>query len=404
MIQMTGLGSAQQSAGQQQSGRGTFPLPALVALAFAGFITILTEALPAGLLTQIGADLSISPSAAGQMMTIYAIGSLVAAIPLTRATQSWRRRPLLASAIAGFALANLVTALSPVYALTIAARFVAGVSAGLLWALLAGYAARMVPEDQKGRAIAIAMAGTPLALSIGVPAATFMGNIIGWRMCFAAMSAAAVLLTIWLATKLPDFPGQPRSGHVPLMAVAKLPGVGSILFVTLTFVLAHNILYTYIVPLLYPVGLQAAADVVLLLFGCCAIVSIWLVGAVIDRTIWAPAIASCLFFISAAIVLAIWPSFRFAIYLAVVLWGLAFGGAATIFQTALARTTPRHIDIAQSMLVTVWNLAIAGGGIIGGAFLQHAGISSLAPSALVLLVACAVVILTSRRKAFGAPG
>ena len=59
------------------------------------------------------------------------------------------------------------------------ARFIAGVSAGLLWALLAGYAARMAPDHMKGRAIAIAMVGTPLALSLGVLAGAFLGAIIG---------------------------------------------------------------------------------------------------------------------------------------------------------------------------------------------------------------------------------
>ncbi|WP_313388401.1 MFS transporter, partial [Achromobacter aegrifaciens] len=94
----------------------------------AGFITILTEALPAGLLPQ---SLAVSQASIGQTVTIYAIGSLVAAIPLVAATQGVRRRPLLLAAIAGFVLANTVTALSSGYVLTLAARFLAGVSAGL---------------------------------------------------------------------------------------------------------------------------------------------------------------------------------------------------------------------------------------------------------------------------------
>lgn len=67
-----------------------FPLSALIALALAGFVTILTEALPAALLPQIAADLSVSHSSVGQMVTVYAIGSLVAAFPYERYT---RRQP-----------------------------------------------------------------------------------------------------------------------------------------------------------------------------------------------------------------------------------------------------------------------------------------------------------------------
>lgn len=161
---MSQLVFEQTESDDQASGEQKLPLLALIALALSGFITILTEALPAGLLPQISADLAVSQSATGQTVTIYALGSLLAAIPLTRATQGLRRRPLLTLTIIGFAIANLVTALSLSYVLTMVARGLAGISAGLLWALLAGYAARLVPDHQKGRAIAIAMAGTPIAL------------------------------------------------------------------------------------------------------------------------------------------------------------------------------------------------------------------------------------------------
>jgi len=172
------------------------PVANLLALAMAGFITVLTEAMPAGLLPQIGRGLGVSAALAGQTVTIYAIGSLVAAIPLIAMTQGVRRRPLLIAAIAGFAVANSVTALSPDYWLTMVARFGGGVSAGLLWALLAGYAARMVPDALKGRAIAVAMVGTPLAFSLGIPAGAFLGSVLGWRVCFGLMSGLTLVLIV----------------------------------------------------------------------------------------------------------------------------------------------------------------------------------------------------------------
>ncbi len=397
---MTHFHAGENKSGSQHHGGGAFPLPALIALALSGFITILTEALPAGLLSQIAEGLSVSQTAAGQMVTAYAIGSLLAAIPLTRATQGWRRRPLLTLAIAGFALANLVTAFSPSYILTMAARFIAGVSAGLLWALLAGYAARMVPDAKRGRAIAVAMAGTPLALSVGVPTATFLGTFVGWRTCFASISVAAALLMMWVATRLPDFPGQTTEDKKSLMSVGKLPGVASILFVTLTFVLAHNLLYTYIVPLLHRADMQSTVDIILLIFGCCSLASIWLVGIAIDRRMRALAIITCGLFITSALMFGVWPASRTATYLAVGLWGLAFGGAATIFQTAIARAAPRQTDVAQSMLVTAWNLAIAGGGLMGGALLESGGVSTFPPAVLALLIPCGLVIFADRRSAF----
>ena len=182
------------------------PLAALLALASAAFITILTEALPAGLLPQMAHSLSVSEALVGQLVTIYAIGSLLAAIPLTAMTQRLRKRPLLLAAIAGFAVANSITCLSANFTVIVAARFLAGVSAGMLWALVAGYAARIAPPHRRGQAIAIAMVGTPkhsrqpTMLPSKVPAGTpsdsasgvpTMAIAIAWpRRCGGAMRAA----------------------------------------------------------------------------------------------------------------------------------------------------------------------------------------------------------------------
>ncbi|NUB04351.1 MFS transporter [Azospirillum melinis] len=379
-----------------------FPLAALLALATAGFITILTEALPAGLLPQIGAGLSVSEALAGQLVTVYAIGSLVAAIPLTAATQGMRRRPLLLAAIVGFAIANTVTAVSGDYLLTMVGRFVAGVSAGLLWALLAGYAARMVPEHLKGRAIAVAMVGTPLALSLGIPAGTFIGNAIGWRACFGLVSGLTLILIGWVLLKVPNFPGQAAGKRHSLRGVFRMAGVRPVLFVTLAFVLAHNILYTYIAPFLAAAGMGERPDLVLLVFGLTSLAGIWIVGVMIDRRLRELTLASTALFGLAALAFGLWSEIPVAVYGAVAVWGLSFGGAATLFQTALAKTSGDAADVAQSMLVTVWNMAIAGGGIIGGLLLERIGVAAFAPALLGLLVPTLIVAWTAHRHGFPA--
>lgn len=378
------------------------PFGALLALAMAGFITILTEALPAGLLPQMARGLGVSEAWIGQTVTIYAIGSLLAAIPLTSATQGVRRRLLLLAAIAGFAIANTVTTFSGSYALTMLARLLAGVSAGLLWALLAGYAARMVPVHQQGKAIAIAMVGTPLALSLGVPAGTLFGNLLGWQVCFGAMSLLALVLMLWVRLKVPDFAGQSTSRQLPLRQVFSIAGVRPVLFVVLGFVLAHNILYTYIAPFLSAAGMGARTDLVLLVFGMTSLLGIWIVGVLVDRHLRVLTLASTVLFGAAALALGLASETPLVVYAAVAVWGVAFGGAATLFQTALAKTAGDAADVAQSMLVTAWNAAIAGGGIIGGALLGHWGVAAFAPVLLVLLLATLVVVWLAKPHGFAA--
>ncbi|MCA6971341.1 MFS transporter [Pectobacterium carotovorum] len=380
--------------------RDRLPIASLLALATAAFITILTEALPAGLLPQMAQGLAVSEAWVGQTVTIYAMGSLVAAIPLTTATQGVRRRLLLLSAIAGFAVANAITAFSGSYMLTMAARFLAGVSAGLLWALLAGYAARMVPEHQKGRAIAIAMVGTPLALSLGVPAGTFLGNVIGWRMCFGMMSGLALILMLWVRIQVPDFAGQSAGKRLSLGRVFTMAGVRPVLCAVLAFVLAHNILYTYIASFLAAVGMVAQTGLVLLVFGVTSLLGIWIVGVLIDRYLRALTLACSALFCLSVLTLGVAGDVLAVVYAAVAVWGLAFGGAATLFQTALVRTAEGGTDVAQSMLVTAWNMAIAGGGIIGGVLLERLGVAAFSPVLLVLLLITFVVVWSARQHGF----
>lgn len=376
------------------------PWAGLLALAMAGFITILTEALPAGLMPHMSRGLGVSEALVGQLVTLYALGSLLAAIPLTLLTQGWRRRPLLMIAIGGFAVVNLVTALSTSYPLTLVARFCAGIFAGLVWALLAGYAARMVAPELKGRAIAVAMVGTPVALTIGIPAGTLLGNLAGWQASFAVMSVLTLALLVWVRIKVPDFPGQQAATRLSLNAVLQLPGVRAVLVATLGFVLAHNLLYTYIAPLLVPSGLDTSIGMVLLLFGAAALAGITLVGTLIDRWLRELTLLTSLLFIVACVAWALWASHGYTVYAVILVWGLAFGGAATLLQTACAKAGERGADVAQAMLVTTWNLGIAGGGLLGGVLLHGQGVSRLPWVAALLLLVVWATVLQARRAGF----
>lgn len=376
------------------------PWAGLIALAVAGFICILTETIPAGLLPQISRELGISEAFAGQLVTLYALGSLLAAIPLTTATRGWRRRPLLVLCISGFLVFNTATALSDSYTLTLIVRFMAGVSAGVLWGMTAGYARRMVPDERKGQAMAVAMVGTPLALAFGVPAGTFLGVLVGWRAVFAIMSLLAVLLLLFVLWKMPDYPGQPAGKRLSLKQVMGIPGVRPVLLVVLAWVLAHNILYTYLAPFLVTAGLAQRIDLVLLIFGLSSVVGIWIIGVWIDRMQRPLVLISLFGFALASVFLGIAGSQPVIIYLAVMLWGLTFGGAATLLQTAVAQAAGESADVAQSMLVTAWNLAIGGGGFLGAILLETLGVRSFPWTVFLLLILALFVVWRSREHGF----
>ncbi|TPQ19974.1 MFS transporter [Streptomyces sporangiiformans] len=376
-------------------------LTALLALATAVFITSLTETLPAGVLPAMSADLEVGESAMGQSVTIYAIGTALTAIPLSAATTGWRRKRLLLTAMAAFAVANTVTAVSAHYPLTMVARFVAGVAAGLAWALLAGYARRMAPAHLQGKAIAIAMAGIPVALSLGVPAGTFIGAAFGWRTTFLIMTALTVVVIAWIMASVPDHPGQRADGRLPMLRALTVPGVAPVLFVTLLFVLAQTILYTYIATFLDRLGMGDSTDLVLLAFGAASLVSIWIVGAHINRRMRSLTIAGTVLVAMAAAILAVPADSPALVHLAVMLWGLGWGGVPTLLQTAVGDAGgDEAAGTAQAMLVTLWNVAMAGGGVVGGILLDLLGPTSLPWSVLALLVPVPAVVIAARTHGF----
>jgi predicted MFS family arabinose efflux permease len=378
------------------------PVSALLALAMTGFICIIVETLPAGLLPQMAHGLAVSTSLAGQAVTAYAIGSVIAAIPLTVATQGWRRRNVLLLTIAGFFVFNSITAASPFYALTIAARFFAGMAAGLGWSLLAGYARRMVPVHRQGKALAIAMVGTPIALSLGVPIGTWLGSHVGWRIAFFAISALTVVLVVWVLARVPDYPGQARHERMPLRKVFTTPGVRPVLGVVVAWMLAHNILYTYISPFVAQAGLAPQVDTVLFLFGFTSLVAIGIAGRLVDRHLRGAVLASLAVFAGISLLFMKAPASPAVIYVGVAVWGLTFGGAATFLQTALADNAGDGADVALSMNVMAWNSAIAGGGVIGGVFLDAWGPASFPPVLILLLIVAFLTAFLSRTHAFKA--
>ncbi|MGW1935078.1 MFS transporter [Streptomyces sp. NPDC001919] len=381
---------------------GRLPLLALLALATAVFVTSLTETLPAGVLPAMSADLGVGEAAMGQAVTVYALGTALTAVPLAARTAAWRRKRLLLTSVAGFAAANTVTALSSSYVLTMGARFLAGVAAGVAWALLAGYARRIAPPHLQGRAVAVAMTGIPLALSLGVPAGTFLGEAVGWRAAFTAMTVIAAALLGWIALAVPDLPGGERGGRAPVARTLRVPGVLPVLAVTFTLVLAHTVLYTYVSAYLGHLGLAGSTGLVLLVFGVASLAGIWFTGRHIDRRLRVLTLGGTLLVAVAAAALAAPAGGTASVLAAALLWGLGWGGAPTLLQTAAAEAGGAHADTAQTLLVSLWNAAMAAGGVAGGVLLDALGAGALSWSVLVLLVPVVAIVAGARAHGFPA--
>jgi predicted MFS family arabinose efflux permease len=228
----------------------------------------------------------------------------------------------------------------------------------------------------------------------------WLGSLFDWRGVFWLMSALALLLLAWVRLGIPDHPGQTEHQRIPVRQVLLIPGVRPILLVLFAWILGHNILYTYIAAFLEAANTGLRVDLVLLVFGLAAVAGIVATGFLVDRWLRRLTLISLLGFALAAVTLALANGSASLVLIGVGAWGLTFGGAPTLLQTALADTADEHADVAQSILVTIFNLAVAGGSLAGGVLMDKAGPAALPWALFVLALAGLATALATKTNGF----
>ncbi|MFD6432417.1 MFS transporter [Streptomyces venezuelae] len=352
----------------------TLPLPpprgrlAVLAVAAATFSVVTTEMLPVGLLTSLGAGLHVTDGTAGLAVTLPGLVAALAALLLPVAVRRADRRTVLALLMTLLAVANVVSALAPVFAVLLVARVLVGVCIGGVWAIAAGLGVRLVRAEGAGRATAIIFSGIAVASVLGVPAGTLLGELAGWRWGFAALAALALAVAGLLATVLPRLPADEgvRLGAFPaLLRIGELRA--GLLAVTL-LVTGHFAAYTYIRPVLERVpGIGAGLiSGLLLAYGTAGIVGNFAGGAVAARDPRRALLAICAGL--AAVVLLMVPagaSLAASVTL-LVAWGLAYGGVSVSAQNWVMAAAPHAREAASALFAGVFNVAIALGAFAGG--------------------------------------
>ena len=195
-----------------------FPWIGLLTLAGAIFISVTSEFLPTGLLPDMASELNVSLSTAGFLVTVFAGTVVLATTPLAALTRRYSRKALVIVVLLVLALANVLAAIAPTYEVLVGARILGGLAHGLFWAVVAAYAAHLVPKQQLGKAVAITAGGGSAAFVLGVPVGTALGHILGWRIAFGIIAVVMVLLALAVVKFLPAVNHHValKTGEIPL--------------------------------------------------------------------------------------------------------------------------------------------------------------------------------------------
>lgn len=382
------------------------PWLAVIAVALATFCVVTTEMLPVGLLTPIAQTLDTTTGTAGLMISLPALLAAVFAPLVVILSGGIDRRAILCGLLGLLVLANLASALAPDMAWMLAARVLVGFCMGGIWAIAGGLASRLVAARSVGLATSIIFGAVAAASVLGVPLGALIGDVAGWRWAFACM---ALLSAGVLALHLGVMPALPVASSASLRQFVEQLGNRTLqvgLLLTLALVAGHFMAFTFVRPLLISVARFDTQWVSALLFvyGFAGIAGNFLVGVVAARRT-APALMaiSLGLLLCALMFLAIGDS-RLGGGMALLVWGLAYGGVSVGLMTWVMKAAPRALEVATALYVGVFNIAIALGAWAGGLALDGIGLRAnlwltVGFAAFALLLSLAI----SRREKCRAP-
>lgn len=382
---------------------------ALYALTAGAFGIGVTEFVIMGLLLEVSADFGVSIAAAGLLISGYALGVVVGAPVLTVLTARWPRKTVLLALMAIFVAGNAACALAPSYGLLMAARVLTALAHGTFFGVGSVVATSLVAADRKASAIAIMFIGLTVATILGVPLGTWIGQHLGWRATFWAVTVVGLAALAVIAMLVPKDgrPSDVGDWRADLAAILRAP----VLLGLLTTVLGYAgvfAVFTYIAPMLTEIsGLApAAVSPVLFVFGGGLVVGNLVGGRLADRSLLATVFGTLA---ALAIVLALMTPGLSSPIAAVALTGLlgmaGFATVAPLQMWVLSKAEGAGQSLASSFNIAAFNLGNAVGAWAGGAVIEHGPGLAAVPlvAALFPLAAIAVAAIAARagRPALG---
>ncbi|MCN9242742.1 MFS transporter [Streptomyces sp. RY43-2] len=257
----------------------------LLLLALGAFAMGTDSMVVAGILGPISADLGVSVKAAGQSVTVFALGYALLAPVLATFTARWPRKRLLLTALAVFSVANALSALAPNFAVLLATRVLAAAGAALYTPTANAVATALVAPERRGRALATVLGGMTVATALGVPLGTWVGRA-DWRMTMWLVTGLGLAALAGLALLLRDLPAPAaapglRARLAPLRERRVLGAAGT----TFAFFLAFQSVYIYLATAVHAAtgGDANRLSLVLLTSGLASVAGSWLGGRLVDR-------------------------------------------------------------------------------------------------------------------------
>ena len=365
----------------------------LLALAIGAFGIGTTEFSPMGLLPVIARGVDVSIPAAGMLISAYAVGVMVGAPLMTLLLSHRARRSALIFLMAIFTLGNVLSAIAPDYMTLMLSRILTSLNHGAFFGLGSVVAASVVPKHKQASAVATMFMGLTLANIGGVPAATWLGETIGWRMSFLATAGLGVISMVSLFFSLP------KGGAG---AVLMRPQVLSALLTTVLGAGAMFTLYTYISPVLQSIthATPVFVTAMLVLIGVGFSIGNYLGGKLADRSVNGTLKGFLLLLMVIMLAIPFLARNEFGAAISMVVWGAATFAVVPPLQMRVMRVASEAPGLSSSVNIGAFNLGNALGAAAGGAVISAGLGYSFVPvmGAIVAGLALLLVFMSARKQ------
>lgn len=355
----------------------------------------------APLLPGLAQDLSVSLTAAGQLVTVFTLAYAFSSPILTALTGSIGRRNLLIGSMLAFAAANVVAAFATDYWTLMAARILLAFTAGLYAPNAQALAGVVVEPHHRGRALAIVTGGTSIAVALGVPISALVGHSFGWRTTFLIVAGLSMIATLGLLFGLDRKVGAglPVASLRERISVLGNQPVLLSLLVTLLWATGAYTVYIYLTPFLANHLKIEGAGVSFVLFawGVSAAIGVTFGGALTDRFGFKRVILTSLALLAASFVtmsasvhLLSPTAARVPVLAAIVVWGLAAWAFFPAQQAKLLSTAGVKLaSVTLSLNASFMFAGFAAGSALGSLTIARGSTAELGSVG----AACAVVAL-----------
>ncbi|MDQ9596726.1 MFS transporter [Serratia marcescens] len=395
------------------AGGGAKPWLATFAIGLSTFTVVTAEMLPVGLLTPIVSTLNASIGRAGLLISLPALFAALFAPLVVLGARRTDRRSLLIVFLLLLIAANLLAAAATSMALLFAARILLGFCIGGIWAIAGGLAERLVPPASVGLALSVIFGGVAAASVLGVPLGVFLGEALGWRMAFLAVAVLAALTLLLLLCVLPPLPITQAVSWRSFTAQRANRRLLLGLLLTFLLVAGHFMAYTFVRPLLQTVaGIESRwVGALLFAYGVAGIVGNFIAGQAAAKRLRRTLALIALGLALAVLLLPLLGRAPLSGGAFLLLWGIAYGGVSVSLMAWMLKAAPNAVEVASSLYIALFNLAISCGSLAGGLVVDAGGLTiNGVLSGIVLLLALAILMrtrpqaLTTAAKADSPPG